>query len=187
MEHPTKKSETLHVGIVTVSDRAHRGEYEDLSGPAIRDWLVRALTTPFTHEAVVVPDERDQISAELMRLADVERCHLILTTGGTGPAPRDVTPEATLDIAHKELPGFGEKMRAISLKYVPTAILSRQVGVIRGGSLIVNLPGSPRSIAEILDDLFEAIPYCIELMEGPIIETNPDVVVAFRPKQKKQG
>jgi len=158
MLDPTKKNETLHVGIVTVSDRAHRGEYEDLSGPAIRDWLTRALTTAFTHEAVIVPDERDQISAELVRLADDEGCHLILTTGGTGPAPRDVTPEATLDIADKELPGFGEKMRAISLKYVPTAILSRQVGVIRGGALIVNLPGSPRSIAEILDDLFEAIP-----------------------------
>ena len=179
-----KRSEVLRVGVVTVSDRAFRGEYEDISGPAIVGWLDRALTTPWEHEAVVVPDERDQISAALVRLADESGCHLILTTGGTGPAPRDVTPEATLEIAHKELPGFGEKMRAISLKYVPTAILSRQVGVIRGGALIVNLPGSPRSIAEILDDLFEAIPYCIELMEGPIVHTDPDVVVAFRPKKK---
>lgn len=184
MTDTPKKSE-LHVGIVTVSDRAFRGEYEDISGPAIRDWLERALTSPWSHEAVVVPDERDQISAALVDLADNHQCQLILTTGGTGPAPRDVTPEATLDIADKELPGFGEKMRSISLKYVPTAILSRQVGVIRGGSLIVNLPGSPRSIAEILDDLFEAIPYCIELMEGPIITTDPEVVVAFRPKKKK--
>lgn len=175
---------TLHVGIVTVSDRAFRGEYEDLSGPAIRDWLENALVTPWTHEALIVPDERDQIGAALRRLADEERCHLVLTTGGTGPAPRDVTPEATLDVAEKELPGFGEKMRSISLKYVPTAILSRQVGVIRGGTLIVNLPGSPRSIAEILDDLFEAIPYCIELMEGPIVDTDPEVVVAFRPRKK---
>lgn len=176
--------ETLRVGIVTVSDRAHRGDYEDLSGPAIRDWLNDALVTPFEHEAVIVPDEFDQIAAELTRLSDEAGCHLILTTGGTGPAPRDVTPEATLSVAHKELPGFGEKMRAISLQYVPTAILSRQVGVIRGDALIVNLPGSPRSIAEILDELFESIPYCIELMEGPYVDTDPEVVEAFRPKKK---
>lgn len=179
-----KRSDELRVGIVTVSDRAFRGEYDDLSGPAIREWLERALATPWTFEAITVPDERDRISAVLVELADERRCHLVLTTGGTGPAPRDVTPEATLDVAHKELPGFGEKMRAISLRYVPTAILSRQVGVIRGGTLIVNLPGSPRSIAEILDDLFEAIPYCIELMDGPVVETNPDVVEAFRPRKK---
>lgn len=179
-----KSNDILHVGIVTVSDRASRGEYEDLSGPAIRDWLGRALVTAWTHEEVIVPDERAEISAALVRLSDEAGCHLVLTTGGTGPAPRDVTPEATLDIAHKELPGFGEKMRAISLKYVPTAILSRQVGVIRGSTLIVNLPGSPRSIAEILDDLFEAIPYCIELMQGPFVDTDPDVVKAFRPRKK---
>lgn len=174
----------LHVGIVTVSDRASRGEYEDVSGPAIRDWLGRALVSPWTHEMVIVPDERERIAAALRRFADDAGCHLVLTTGGTGPARRDVTPEATLDVAEKVLPGFGEKMRAISLRYVPTAILSRQVGVIRGGCLIVNLPGSPRSIAEILDDLFEAIPYCIELMDGPRVETDPDVVAAFRPKKK---
>lgn len=181
-----KPNNDLRVGIVTVSDRAHRGEYEDLSGPAIHDWLERGLTTPWTHDAVIVPDEYDQIAAELTRLTDDAGCHLILTTGGTGPAPRDVTPEATLSIADKELPGFGEKMRAISLQYVPTAILSRQVGVIRKQALIVNLPGSPRSIAEILDELFEAIPYCIELMEGPYVDTDPEVVVAFRPNKKKK-
>ena len=175
----------LRVGVVTVSDRASRGEYEDRSGPAIVHWLTGALVTPWQHIAVVVPDERDQIAAHLRRLADDEECHLVLTTGGTGPAPRDVTPEATLDVAHRVLPGFGEKMRAISLQYVPTAILSRQIGVSRGKTLIVNLPGSPRSIAEILDELFESIPYCIELMEGPYVDTNPDVVTAFRPKKKK--
>lgn len=169
---------------MTVSDRAHRGEYEDISGPAIGAWLERALATSWEPETIIVPDERDQIANALRELSDDRGCDLILTTGGTGPAPRDVTPEATLAVADKELPGFGEKMRAISLKYVPTAILSRQVGVIRGQTLIVNLPGSPRSIAEILDDLFEAIPYCIELMGGPYVETHPDVVKAFRPKKK---
>lgn len=173
----------LKVGIVTVSDRAYRGEYDDISGPAIREWLEKALITPWESTAIIVPDERDRIEETLVHLSDSERCHLVLTTGGTGPAARDVTPEATLAIADKELPGFGEKMRAISLKYVPTAILSRQVGVIRGGTLIVNLPGSPRSIAEILDELFEAIPYCIELMEGPFVDTDPAVVKAFRPKR----
>lgn len=176
--------EALRVGAVTVSDRAFRGEYEDLGGPAIIAWLERAIQSPLSHESHVVPDERAQISEKLAQLAD-QGCHLILTTGGTGPAPRDVTPEATLDIADKELPGFGEKMRAISLKYVPTAILSRQVGAIRGSTLIVNLPGQPKAIAEILDDLFEAIPYCIELLGGPRITTDPDIVVAFRPKSAK--
>lgn len=179
-----QRAQELVVGIVTVSDRAYRGEYEDVSGPAIGAWLERALTSPWTPHAVVVPDEQPLIEAALVRLADEVGCHLILTTGGTGPAPRDVTPEATLAIADKVLDGFGERMRQISLQYVPTAILSRQVGVIRGGALIVNLPGSPRSIAEILDTLFEAIPYCIELMEGPIVTTDPEVVTAFRPKKK---
>ncbi len=174
----------LKVGIVTVSDRASRGEYEDISGPAIHDWLDRALVTPWEHQSIVIPDDYDRICETLHGLADDAGCHLVLTTGGTGPAPRDVTPEATLAVAEKELPGFGEKMRAISLKYVPTAILSRQVGAIRGKTLFVNLPGSPRSIAEILDELFEAIPYCIELMEGPWIDTDPEVVKAFRPKKK---
>lgn len=173
----------LRVGILTVSDRAHRGEYEDVSGPAIETWLQQALASPWDARSVIVPDEREKISAALIHLADNDRCQLILTTGGTGPAPRDVTPEATLDVADKELPGFGEKMRAISLQYVPTAILSRQTAVIRGCTLIINLPGSPRSIAEILDDLFEAVPYCIELMGGPYITTHPEVVVAFRPKR----
>lgn len=180
MERP----ETLRVGIVTVSDRASRGEYEDLSGPAIADWLAAGLTTPWSGVERLVPDEQAQIEAVLKALADEEGCQLVLTTGGTGPAPRDVTPEATLAVADKVLDGFGEKMRQISLQYVPTAILSRQVGVIRGGCLIVNLPGKPRSIKEILDELFEVIPYCIELMEGPIIETNPEVVTAFRPRKK---
>jgi molybdopterin adenylyltransferase len=174
----------LRVGALTVSDRAFRGEYEDLGGPAIQAWLARAIASPYSFELHVVPDERAMISAKLVELCEAG-CDLVLTTGGTGPAPRDVTPEATLDVADKELPGFGEKMRAISLKYVPTAILSRQVGVIRGQTLIVNLPGQPKAIAEILDDLFEAIPYCIELMGGPIVETHPEVVVAFRPKSAK--
>ncbi|RDV38349.1 molybdopterin adenylyltransferase [Bradymonadaceae bacterium TMQ3] len=178
-------SEILTVGVVTVSDRASRGDYDDISGPAIEAWLKRALVTPFETCVRLVPDERGQIGDAIVELCDVQGCQLVLTTGGTGPAVRDVTPEATLDVADREMPGFGERMRQISLKYVPTAILSRQVGALRGRSLIVNLPGSPRSIAEILDELFEAIPYCIELMDGPIIETDPEVVVAFRPKKKK--
>jgi molybdopterin adenylyltransferase len=176
--------EIFRVGAITVSDRAFRGEYEDLGGPAIVGWLQSGLSSPFESEIHVVPDERELIASKIVELCDAG-CHLILTTGGTGPAPRDVTPEATLDVADKELPGFGEKMRAISLKYVPTAILSRQVGAIRGTTLIVNLPGQPKAIAEILDDLFSAIPYCIELIGGPRVETNPDVVVAFRPKSAK--
>lgn len=179
-----KSEEELKVGILTVSDRASRGEYEDLSGPAIVEWLDHALTTPWTGSPRIVPDELDQISQALKTFVDDEGCHLVLTTGGTGPARRDVTPEATLAVADKELPGFGERMRAVSLKYVPTAILSRQIAVIRGGCLIVNLPGSPRSIKEILDELFEAIPYCIELLEGPYVDTNPQVVKAFRPRKQ---
>jgi molybdopterin adenylyltransferase len=178
---------TLKVGVLTVSDRAWRGEYEDLGGPAIVDWLDRALTSPWDHDASVVPDEQDQIEAELVRMADVAGCHLVLTTGGTGPAPRDVTPEATLAVAHKVLPGFGERMRQISLAYVPTAILSRQVGVTRGSCLIVNLPGSPKSIAEILDVLFASIPYCVQLMGGPYVTTDDDVVAAFRPKHARRS
>jgi len=176
--------ELLKVGVVTVSDRASRGEYEDLSGPAIVSWLEAALVGPWERAVRLVPDELRVIEGTLIELADVEGCHLFLTTGGPGPAPRDVTPEATLAVAHKVLDGFGERMRAISLQYVPTAILSRQVGVIRGGSLIVNLPGKPSSIKEILDDLFVVIPYCIELMEGPLIETDPEVVKAFRPRAR---
>lgn len=175
----------LRVGILTVSDRASAGVYEDQSGPAIHAWLERALTTPFDPLPRIVPDDRALIASALVELIDDAGAHLVLTTGGTGPAPRDVTPEATLDVADREMPGFGERMRAISLQYVPTAILSRQVGALRGTSLIVNLPGSPRSIAEILDELFASIPYCIELMEGPFVDTDPNVVVSFRPKKKK--
>lgn len=174
--------EILKVGLVTISDRASRGEYEDLGGPAMHQWLQGALTTPWESKRAVISDDRAGIERALIELSDDYGAHLILTTGGTGPAPRDVTPEATLAIADKELPGFGERMRQISLQYVPTAILSRQVGAIRGKSLIVNLPGKPKSIHEILDVLFESIPYCIELMGGPIINTDPDVVRAFRPK-----
>lgn len=182
----TQRDEELRVGIVTISDRAYNGEYEDLSGPAIHDWVEAALTSPWSDVRRLVPDEQGRIEAALIELADDHHCHLVLTTGGTGPAPRDVTPEATLAVADKVLPGFGERMRQISLKYVPTAILSRQVGAIRGGTLIVNLPGKPKSIKEILDDLFESIPYCIELMEGPIVTTDPAVVEAFRPGKKKK-
>lgn len=179
-------NDTLKVGILTVSDRASRGDYEDLSGPAISSWLEGALSSPWASEVRLVADEQPRIEEALVELCDEAGCHLVLTTGGTGPARRDVTPEATLAVADKELPGFGEKMRMISLQYVPTAILSRQVGAIRGASLIVNLPGSPRSIAEILDELFAAIPYCIQLLEGPYVETDPEVVEAFRPKHARR-
>lgn len=176
-------ADSLKVGVVTVSDRAFHGEYEDRGGPAILEWLGSGLTTPVVTLSRVVPDDRQSIADLLRDLVDNEDCHLILTTGGTGPALRDVTPEATLDVADKVLPGFGEKMRQISLQYVPTAILSRQEGVIRKQCLIVNLPGQPKSIAEILNELFASIPYCIELLEGPFVDTNPEVVVAFRPKR----
>lgn len=182
----TSPSDILHVGLVTVSDRAYRGEYEDLGGPAMHQWLNQALTSEWEAHSIVVPDEQAQIEAALVQLVDELGCQLVLTTGGTGPAPRDVTPEATLAVADKVLPGFGERMRAISLAYVPTAILSRQVGVIRGKSLIVNLPGKPSSIQEILDVLFASIPYCIQLMEGPYVTTNPKVVEAFRPKHAQR-
>lgn len=174
--------ETLTVGLVTCSDRAYRGEYEDRGGPALKEWLDDALSSPWEHHARVVPDEKDEISATLKELVDQKGCHLVLTTGGTGPAPRDVTPEATLEVADKELPGFGERMREISLQYVPTAILSRQVGAIRDRSLLINLPGSPKAIAETLGELFEVIPATIKLMEGPHIDTDPDVVEVFWPK-----
>ena len=178
------REEKLKVGVLTVSDRASRGEYEDRSGPAIEAWLQGALVTPFEVESRVVADEFEEIGAAIVELIDRRGANLVLTTGGTGPARRDVTPEATLAVADREMPGFGERMRAISLQYVPTAILSRQVGALRGRSLIVNLPGSPRSIAEILDELFASIPYCIELMEGPFVDTDPAVVTSFRPKKK---
>ena len=173
----------LKIGIVTVSDRAFYGIYEDRGGPAIKNWLETAISNSWEAERKLVPDEQVLIQEALIELADIQNCSLILTTGGTGPAIRDVTPEATLAVADKVMDGFGERMRNISLKYVPTAILSRQTAVIRKKSLIINLPGQPKSIKETLDELFVVIPYCVELIGGEIIETNPDIITAFRPKQ----
>ena len=170
------------IGLVTISDRASQGAYADQGIPALNDWLDNALTTPWRAVTRMIPDEQAQIEATLRQLADEEGCCLVLTTGGTGPAPRDVTPEATLAVADKELPGFGEQMRAVSLKYVPTAILSRQVGVIRKQCLIINLPGQPKAIKETLDGVFAAVPYCIDLIGGPYLETREDAIKAFRPK-----
>lgn len=173
---------TARIGILTISDRASAGIYEDLSGPAIRATLEAYLTSPWEPVALVIPDERPLIEAALIRLCDEEGCCLVLTTGGTGPSPRDVTPEATEAVCQRLMPGFGELMRAASLKFVPTAILSRQTAGLRGKSLIVNLPGKPKSIRECLDAVFPAIPYCIDLMEGPRLETDAAVLQAFRPK-----
>ena len=173
---------TLLIGLVSISDRASSGIYQDAGLPALQQWLTQALRSPWQPISRLIPDDQPTIASTLIELVDYEQCHLVLTTGGTGPAPRDVTPEATLSIADKILPGFGEQMRAISLKYVPTAILSRQVGVIRGQSLIINLPGQPKAIKETLDGIFSAVPYCIDLIGGPYIETNPDCIVVFRPK-----
>lgn len=170
------------VGIVTISDRASRGEYEDRGGPAIHAYLERALTSPWTAETRLVPDEAGRISDTLCELVDTTGCCLVITTGGTGPAARDVTPEATTAVCDRMLPGFGEQMRAVSLQSVPTAILSRQVAGLRAGALIINLPGKPAAIAECLDAVFPAIPYCIDLCDGPRIETDPAVIDAFRPK-----
>ncbi|MFS2098426.1 molybdopterin adenylyltransferase [Variovorax sp. Varisp85] len=185
--------DSVRIGIVSVSDRASSGTYEDKGLPALKEWLGRALKNPIEFEPRLIPDEADRISATLIELVDAG-CSLVLTTGGTGPALRDVTPEATLAVAHKEMPGFGEQMRQISLRFVPTAILSRQVAVIRGKSLIINLPGQPKSIAETLEGLkdtegvqvvpgiFAAVPYCIDLIGGPYLETDDSVCKAFRPK-----
>lgn len=170
------------IGVVTVSDRASQGVYEDLGGPAIRAYFQEILTSPWEAVARVIPDERALIEATLRALVDDEGCCLVVTTGGTGPAPRDVTPEATEAVAHKLMPGFGELMRATSLKYVPTAILSRQTAVIRGRALIVNLPGKPKSIRECLDAIMPAVPYCIDLIEGPFLTCDPEKVKVFRPK-----
>jgi len=175
-------SDELLIGLVSISDRASSGVYEDKGIPALQDWFAAALASPWRLEARLIPDEQRVIEQTLIDLCDKVGCHLVLTTGGTGPAPRDVTPEATLAVAHKVMPGFGEQMRAVSLKYVPTAILSRQVGVIRGSSLILNLPGQPKAIKETLDGVFAAVPYCIDLIGGPYIETHEAVVKAFRPK-----
>ncbi|EKN3441794.1 molybdopterin adenylyltransferase [Yersinia enterocolitica] len=185
---------TLRIGLVSVSDRASSGVYQDKGIPALEEWLASALTTPFTIETRLIPDEQTLIEQTLCELVDEMGCHLVLTTGGTGPARRDVTPDATLAIADRQMPGFGEQMRQISLHFVPTAILSRQVGVIRKQALIINLPGQPKSIKETLEGvkdaeskvvvagIFASVPYCIQLLDGPYIETNAEVVAAFRPK-----
>lgn len=185
--------DTVRIGIVSISDRASSGVYVDKGLPALQDWLTRALKNPLQFESRLIPDEQATISAALIELV-AAGCALVLTTGGTGPARRDVTPEATLAVAHKEMPGFGEQMRQISLKFVPTAILSRQVAVIRDQALIINLPGQPKSIQETLEGLkgsggetlmagiFAAVPYCVDLIGGPYLETNDDVCKAFRPK-----
>ncbi len=176
----------ITIGIVTVSDRASRGEYADQGGPAIRSWLEETLISPWQAVTRLVPDEQPEVEAALKNLCDDEGCCLVVTTGGTGPAPRDITPEATEAVCDKVLDGFGEQMRAVSLQYVPTAILSRQMAGIRGSSLIINLPGKPSAIKECLDAVFPAVPYCIDLIEGPWLETNPDVLVAFRPKHARK-
>jgi molybdopterin adenylyltransferase len=187
-------SDDLLIGLVSISDRASSGTYEDKGIPALRDWFGTALVSPWRMETRLIPDEQALIESTLIELCDTAGCHLVLTTGGTGPAPRDVTPEATLAVAHKTMPGFGEQMRQISLAFVPTAILSRQVGVIRGKTLILNLPGQPKAIKETLegvknadgsqrvDGIFAAVPYCIDLIGGPYIETHESVIKAFRPK-----
>ncbi len=184
----------LLVGLVSISDRASAGVYRDEGIPALEEWFGRSLSTPWRTETRLIPDEQPVIEATLRELVDVTGCHLVLTTGGTGPALRDVTPEATLAVADKLMPGFGEQMRRISLEFVPTAILSRQVAVIRKSALIINLPGQPKSIRETLEGLkdaggkslvpgiFAAVPYCIDLIGGPYIETNEAVIKAFRPK-----
>jgi molybdopterin adenylyltransferase len=185
---------TLRIGLVSISDRASSGVYQDKGIPALVDWLERTITTPFQIETRLIPDEQPLIEQALCELVDEMACHLVLTTGGTGPARRDVTPDATLAVADRVMPGFGEQMRQISLHFVPTAILSRQVGVIRKQALILNLPGQPKSIQETLEGvkdadkkvvvpgIFASVPYCIQLLDGPYIETDSSVVAAFRPK-----
>lgn len=177
--------ETCRFGILTASDRATSGEYEDRSGPAIKQFLEEALTSPWEVSRRLVEDEQDVIEQALIDLCD-EGCSVIITTGGTGPAPRDVTPEATEVVCERMLPGFGEQMRAISLKHVPTAVLSRQTAGTRGSTLILNLPGSPRSIREILDEIFAAVPYCVDLIGGPYITTDTSVVDSFRPPHARR-
>jgi len=177
---------TIRIGLLTVSDRASRGEYEDLGGPAMHAWFEKALTSKWEAVALIVPDEQDQVEQALKKLADEEGCCLIVSTGGTGPARRDITPEATEAVCDKILDGFGEQMRAVSLKFVPTAILSRQMAGIRGQSLIINLPGKPSAIDDCLNAVFPAVPYCIDLLEGPYLETDEAVITAFRPKHAKK-
>ena len=174
----------IKIGIINVSDRASRGEYEDLPGKEVKRLLNLWLTSPWESEYAVIPDEQDLLEKEMIDMADNKACCLIVTTGGTGPAVRDVTPEATIAVCEKLLPGFGEQMRQVSLQYVPTAILSRQTAGIRGATLIVNLPGKPKAIQECLEAIFPAIPYCIDLIEGPYLESNPEVMKVFRPGQR---
>ena len=193
-----REAPRLRVGLVSISDRASTGVYEDKGLPALREWLNSALVDAWEEETRLIPDEQATIEATLMELVDEEGCHLVLTTGGTGPAPRDVTPEATLAVADKVMPGFGEQMRQIGLQFVPTAILSRQVGVIRKQALILNLPGQPKSIKETLEGvkdgegkvlvpgIFAAVPYCLDLIGGPYVETREAVVAAFRPKSARR-
>ena len=195
LELPTP--EELLIGLVSISDRASAGTYEDKGIPALREWFAAALATPWRMETRLIPDDQPTIERTLVELCDLG-CHLLLTTGGTGPAPRDVTPEATMAVADKLMPGFGEQMRQISLHFVPTAILSRQVGAIRGKTLILNLPGQPKSIKETLEGakdadgktlvpgIFAAVPYCLDLIGGPYVETKPEVVAAFRPKSARR-
>lgn len=194
--HSDDMMNTLRIGLVSVSDRAANGIYQDAGLPALETWLTQALASPFVIEKRLVPDEQPMIEQAICELVDELFCHLVLTTGGTGPSRRDVTPDATIAIADREMPGFGEQMRQISLNFVPTAILSRQVGVIRKQSLVVNLPGQPKSIKETLEGLkddggvqvqgiFASIPYCIQLLDGPYVETHNEVVAAFRPKSAR--
>mgnify|MGYP003605178880 CR=1 FL=1 len=182
----SEQNSVARIGILTVSDRASQGVYEDKGGPAIRDWLSQALISPWQAVAKVIPDEQANIEAALIELADVEGCSLIVTTGGTGPALRDVTPEATEAVCSKMLPGFGELMRSASLKFVPTAILSRQTAGIRGRSLIINLPGKPSAIDDCLQAVFPAVPYCIDLIDGAWLESDPAVCKVFRPAHAKK-
>jgi len=176
----------VKIGFVTVSDRASRGEYEDLGGPAMQEWVSKALINDWQAVTRLVPDEQDEVESVLKDLADNINCCLIVTTGGTGPALRDITPEATESVCDKILDGFGEQMRAVSLQFVATAILSRQIAGIRGQSLIINLPGKPSAIADCLNAVFPAVPYCVDLIEGPYLETDESFIKAFRPKHAKK-
>ena len=178
--------EHVDIGIITVSDRAYKGEYVDKGGPKVIEFLNEVLHSEWTSHSIIIPDEKVEIEKCLIKLTDEIKCSLIITTGGTGPTKRDVTPDATISICDKELPGFGELMRKISLKYVPTAILSRQTGAIRGNSLIINLPGQPKAIRETIDEIFSAIPYCIDLIGGPYIEVKEEKISIFRPKNAKR-
>ena len=190
------KNKFTKIGLISISDRASKGEYEDQGIPNLKAWLQKAIASPFETLEKIIPDEKAVIESSLIHLVDIEKCNLIFTTGGTGPALRDVTPEATMGIADREMPGFGEQMRQISLHFVPTAILSRQVAVIRKNTLIINLPGQPKSIAQTLEGLkdgqgkilvhgiFAAVPYCIDLLNGPFIETHSNIVESFRPIAK---